>query len=110
MWQVSSLWTALWITFALRVLDTTVREYYYAVVMTADFEEAKAAFLAEWRADYRKRRTEAGIFQGRVAELAGICQQAVSRIERGTLNPRPATIRKMEAALIAELALQEAKA
>jgi len=46
-----------------------------------------------------ERRTLAGLSQARLAELAGICREALRLIELGTCTPRPSTALALAAAL-----------
>ena len=44
--------------------------------------------------ELREKRTALGLRQAEVAELAGISQSMVARIEAGTVDPRASTLRK----------------
>jgi len=49
--------------------------------------------------ELREMRIERGISQGKLAELAGISQSQVARMETGTVNPRMGTVEKVLSAL-----------
>ena len=49
--------------------------------------------------ELREMRIERGISQGKLAELAGISQAQVARMETGTVNPRMGTVEKVLSAL-----------
>jgi len=49
--------------------------------------------------ELRSRRQELGLTQKQVAELAGISQPLVARIEKGTVDPRMSTFRRIVNAL-----------
>lgn len=49
--------------------------------------------------ELRQRRLELGLTQKQLAEMAGISQPLVARIERGTVDPRTSTLRRIVAAL-----------
>jgi len=51
--------------------------------------------LAITGAKLRKLRTEAGLTQKRLAELVGVSQAHVAKIERGNVDPRLSTINKI---------------
>ncbi len=52
-------------------------------------------FLAITGAKLRRLRTEAGLTQKRLAELVGVSQAHVAKIERGNVDPRLSTINKI---------------
>ena len=49
--------------------------------------------------ELREMRIGRGISQGKLAELAGISQSQVARMETGTVNPRMGTVEKVLSAL-----------
>jgi predicted nucleotidyltransferase len=50
-------------------------------------------------AELKRRRTGAGLSQRALAELSGVPQPNISEIERGLVQPRPETVRRLEDAL-----------
>ncbi|MEM4700041.1 MAG: CBS domain-containing protein [Candidatus Nezhaarchaeales archaeon] len=49
--------------------------------------------------ELKKLREEAGLTQRQLAQLAGVSQSLISRIERGTVDPRASTLRRIMNAL-----------
>jgi transcriptional regulator with XRE-family HTH domain len=62
-----------------------------------------AAELAErersWATRVHQRRVEIGMTQAQLAELADVTQQAISRVEKGEVIPRLATMWAIASAL-----------
>lgn len=54
---------------------------------------------------YRDARVARGLTQRQLAELTGVRQADISRIERGAGNPTEATLQRLAAALDCQLAL-----
>lgn len=52
-----------------------------------------------WATRVHQRRTELGITQVQLARIAGVTQQAISRLERGEVAPRIRTMRAVAGAL-----------
>jgi ribosome-binding protein aMBF1 (putative translation factor) len=81
----------------------------------AEHEAAETAGEAELRLrfeaaialglQYRDARVARGLTQRQLAELTGVRQADISRIERGAGNPTEATLQRLAAALHCQLAL-----
>jgi ribosome-binding protein aMBF1 (putative translation factor) len=81
----------------------------------AEVQQLAAAATVHFEAAYERgfgigeriaaRREQLHLSQQQVAELAGIPQPEVSRIERGKANPTQATLEKIAAALDTQLTL-----
>ena len=49
--------------------------------------------------DFKRLRREAGLTQKQLSEKAGVSQSLIARIERGTVDPRLSTVRRITQAL-----------
>ena len=64
---------------------------------------AKSAVLAVIARSMIRRRTEAGLDQKRLAALAGIRAETISRIESGRYRPRRETMLRIDKALASQI-------